>query len=289
MSYFNCTTCIQQDIFRIFIDVCRCIWRNSDFIPGLHSTRKKAVTISCWNIVWQFKNPTLCIVSDKILSRDAIMQADNPASHCALEAGGAGGLCGGIDADRCSFPLSVSGHVICSRPSLNHPFTRSLTHSTAHSPAHCSSQTGRPASLAKYQHCPLLVGLISHLDRMMSHLKNDCTEQFLTLTLSHWFINLLWEKRKRFFYRETTDKGWRLMYFCLAWLGYISDWITATQGLLLRHSHFTSARESQWNSACERDGAGLESRGEGNYPLWSLGDDMSLCDSFCYFDRREEK
>lgn len=28
--------------------------------------------------------------------------------------------------------------------------------------------------------------------------------------------------------------------------------------------------------------------GEGNYPLWSLRDDMTLCDSFCYSDRREE-
>lgn len=60
----------------------------------------------------------------------------------------AGGLCGGIDADRCSFPLSVSEHVICSRPSLNHPFTRSLTHSIAHSLTHCSSQTGRQSRLS---------------------------------------------------------------------------------------------------------------------------------------------
>lgn len=59
----------------------------------------------------------------------------------------AGGLCGGIDADRCSFPLSVSEHVICSRPSLNHPFTHSLTHSIAHSLTHCSSRTGRQSLL----------------------------------------------------------------------------------------------------------------------------------------------
>lgn len=48
------------------------------------------------------------------------------------------------------------------------------------------------------------------------------------------------------------NKGWRLMYFCLPWLGYISDWITATQSLLLRHSHFTSGVDSQWNSAFGR-------------------------------------
>lgn len=81
------------------------------------------------------------------------MQADNPADGSALEAGGATsgrglGVCvEGIDADCCSFPLSVSEHVICSRPSLNHAFTRSLTHSlihsVAHSLTHCSTQTGR--------------------------------------------------------------------------------------------------------------------------------------------------
>lgn len=63
----------------------------------------------------------------------------------------AGGLCGGIDAVRCSFPLSVSEHVIYSRPSLNHPFTHSLTHSLiqfAHSLMHCSSQTGCQSPLS---------------------------------------------------------------------------------------------------------------------------------------------
>ncbi len=63
------------------------------------------------------------------------MQAGNPAYGCALEdAGattgrGAGGLCGGIDSDLCSIPLSASEHVICSHPSLNHTFTHLLTHS----------------------------------------------------------------------------------------------------------------------------------------------------------------
>lgn len=91
-----------------------------------------------------------------------------------------------------------------------------------------------------------------------------------------------------FFFENRRDKGWRLTYLWSAWLGSVSDWITATRSLLLRHSYFTSAADSQWNSACGRDEAGLESPGEGNYPLWSLGNDMSLCDSFCYSDRREE-
>lgn len=77
--------------------------------------------------------------------------------------------------------------------------------------------------------------------------------------------------------------GQRLKFdvFQLAWLGYISDWMTAAQSLLLWHSYFVSAVDSQWNTACGRDVAGLDSPGEGNYPLWSLTDDMSLCDSFC--------
>lgn len=45
-----------------------------------------------------------------------------------------------------------------------------------------------------------MVQLIRHLNRMMSHLKNDFTDQFLTCALSHWFINLLWENRKGFIF-----------------------------------------------------------------------------------------
>lgn len=80
---------------------------------------------------------------------------------------------------------------------LTHSLIHSLTHLIDHSLTHCSNLTGTVGStfLSKQQHCPLLVRVICHLVGMMFHLKNDCTEQFLTLTLSHWFINVLWEKR----------------------------------------------------------------------------------------------
>lgn len=178
--------------------------------------------------------------------------------------------------------------------SITHSLVHWLTHSIAHSLTHCSSQTGRQSHLScKTTTLPPFgrtnpspgqddVPLEKRLHRTISD----------THPVSLIYKSSLGEKKEGFLVflsQETVDKGWRLMYFCSAWLGYISDWITATQSLLPRHSHFTSAGDSQWNSACGRDGAGPESRGEGNYPLWSLGDDMSLCDSFCYFDRRGKR
>lgn len=58
-----------------------------------------------------------------------------------------GRLCGGIDADRCSFPLSVSEHVTCSRPSLNHPFTHSFNCSLPHA----LQQPDRPSVLPLFK------------------------------------------------------------------------------------------------------------------------------------------
>lgn len=42
-------------------------------------------------------------------------------------------------------------------------------------------------------------------------------------------------------------------------LGFISEWATASQSLLVGRGHFTSAGELQWNSASGRDVAGRES------------------------------
>lgn len=57
-------------------------------------------------------------------------------------------------------------------------------------------------------------------------------------------------------------------------------WDTAIAQVLRIHSEIALVGEIELD---------VQSRGEGNYPLWSLGDDMSLCDSFCYFDRQEEE
>lgn len=192
-----------------------------------------------------------------------------------------------VVASLCQWASNLSALVL---HSITHSLSHSLNSSLPHTNAHCSSQTGCQSHLLweKQQHCPLLARLTCHPDRMMSHLKNDHTEQLLTLALSHWFINLLWEKREDFFIVEwwIRVEGW-CTFACP------DSAISLTESLPLRACywdiHFTSTGDSWWNSACVRDGPGPESLGEGNYLLWSLWNDMSLRDSFCYFDRREEE
>lgn len=133
----------------------------------------------------------------KYLPRDAIIQADNPASGYAPEVGGATagrgwGSCeaGSMLIAVASLCQSVSMLSALALHSITHSLIHLLTHSIAHSLTHCSSSTDStdtvsPAFHSTQQHCPLLVRPIRHLDKMMSHLKNDYTEQFLTLGLSH--------------------------------------------------------------------------------------------------------
>lgn len=98
----------------------------------------------------------------------------------------AGGLCGR------SMLIAVAS--LCQSVSMLsalalHLITHSLIHSLIQlltpSRTAAAGQAVSPTFLSKQQHCPLLVRLICHLDRKTSHLSNDCTEQFLTLTPSH--------------------------------------------------------------------------------------------------------
>lgn len=135
--------------------------------------------------------------------------------------------------------------------SLTHSFTHCLTASLTHFSCFAA------ALLAKQQHCPLLVN-----DQLTwtatSHLKPYC-HGYLTLALSHSFMSLHYEA----FFPLVHKEKWRLLQFGKACLSFISDWATASQGLLVRRGHFTSAGESQWNSASGRDVAGCESPREG--------------------------
>ena len=124
----------------------------------------------------------------------------------------AGGLCGGgIDADRCSFLLSVSERVICSRPSLNHPFTHSPTHSFSGSHPHSRTAAARqavsPTSPSKTATLPPFgqTNLSPGQDDVPLEKRPHRTiSDTHPVSLIH--KSSLGEK-KEFFYREAADKG----------------------------------------------------------------------------------
>lgn len=135
--------------------------------------------------------------------------------------------------------------------------TRSLTRSLAHSLTRwCLGRRSRlsckTATLPPFGQRP------AHLNRANSHLKPKRTFSDTRLVPFIYKPPL----GGLFFLLAHIEK-WRLMQFLRACLGFISNWATATQGLLVRRGRFISAGDSQWNRACGKDVAGLQSPGEG--------------------------
>lgn len=183
-------------------------------------------------------------------------------------------LWGTIHSDHCSFPPSLTEHVIRPHPSLNHPL--------AHSDPPSLQSPDRPS-------VPLFLQSQNNTAPFWSHihltLGQDGVkyEKWLLTTISVSpclsDLQLHFGRRKKKQKQMAEDaESWHT--FESVWRGSISGWITVALCSLLRQGHFTSAE----NCACGRSRAGLcHPGGPCNYPLWSLKDDMSLCDSFLLF------
>lgn len=220
------------------------------------------------------------------------MQVNNPRPGCAPRAGGGTTGRGCWSVWRRSMLIAVAS--LCQAVSM-----LSALHSITHSLIHSLMQLPTPSPYAAACLAVPPFFFVKNTNtapfwRLFSVTCKDGSPSWKMTTLNnfqsqHRLIDLyfFFERRKSVF-GFFIDMGWMVMYFWLVWIGSVSDRITAARSLLQKHSNFTRAADSLWNRVCGRDEPRPESRGESNYPLWSLGDDMSPCDSFCYSDRRDE-